>query len=230
MTLSASLEAQSRLAYFKESGDQIVSTIRELVEIESPSDNKAAADGMAEFIAGKFSKLGGEIRFHRAQDFGNHLQVNFGGRSAKSVLLLGHYDTVYPLGTLTSMPCRVAGNKLSGPGVLDMKSGIALMLHALGALQYWHNQDWQNQGWQGVMPRPVTVLLVSDEEVGSDSSRKITEALAKRSAAVLVLEALLRTARRRENGAQGSRRLCNKSHRQGFARRPRLRKRCERNS
>ena len=188
MTLSASLEAQSRLAYFKESGDQIVSTIRELVEIESPSDNKAAADGMAEFIAGKFSKLGGEIRFHRAQDFGNHLQVNFGGRSAKSVLLLGHYDTVYPLGTLTSMPCRVAGNKLSGPGVLDMKSGIALMLHALGALQYWHNQDWQNQGWQGVMPRPVTVLLVSDEEVGSDSSRKITEALAKRSAAVLVLE------------------------------------------
>ena len=148
---------------------------------------------MAEFIAGKFSKLGGEIRFHRAQHFGNHLQVNFGGRSAKPVLLLGHYDTVYPLGTLTSMPCRVAGNKLSGPGVLDMKSGIALMLHALAALQDWHNQDGHNQGrhnhgWQGVMPRPVTVLLVSDEEVGSDSSRKITEALAKRAAAVLVLE------------------------------------------
>jgi glutamate carboxypeptidase len=138
---------------------------------------------MAEFIAGRFSKLGGEIRFHRAQDFGNHLQVNFGGRSAKPVLLLGHYDTVYPLGTLTSMPCRVAGNKLSGPGVLDMKSGIALMLHALAALQ-----DWHNEGRDGVMPRPVTVLLVSDEEVGSDSSRKITEALAKRSAAVLVLE------------------------------------------
>jgi glutamate carboxypeptidase len=185
--------ADSRLAYFKERRDQIVSTIRELVEIESPSDNKAAADGMAEFIAGKFSKLGGEIRFHRAQHFGNHLQANFGGRSAKPVLLLGHYDTVYPLGTLTSMPCRVAGNKLSGPGVLDMKSGIALMLHALAALQHWHtedyhNQDSHNQGWQGVMPRPVTVLLVSDEEVGSDSSRKITEALARRSAAVLVLE------------------------------------------
>jgi glutamate carboxypeptidase len=185
--------AYFRLSYFKERRDQIVSTIRELVEIESPSDNKAAADGMAEFIAGKFSKLGGEIRFHRAQDFGNHLQVNFGGRSARPVLLLGHYDTVYPLGTLASMPCRVAGNKLTGPGVLDMKSGIALMLHALAALQDGHNKDGDNkdphnQGWQGVMPRPVTVLLVSDEEVGSDSSRKITEALAKRSAAVLVLE------------------------------------------
>jgi len=94
------------------------------------------------------------------------------------VLLLGHYDTVYPMGTLASMPCRVVDGKLTGPGVLDMKSGIALMLHALAALKDWH----------GELPRPVTVLLVSDEEVGSDSSREITESLAKKSAAVLVLE------------------------------------------
>ncbi len=67
---------------------------------------------------------------------------------------------------------------LRGPGVLDMKSGIALMLHAIEALQAWHGQ----------LPRPVTVFLVSDEEVGSYSSRKITEALAKESAGVLVLE------------------------------------------
>jgi glutamate carboxypeptidase len=166
----------SRLAYFKDRRDQIVSTIRDLVEIESPSDNKAAADRMAEFIAGRFSKLGGEIRFHRAQHFGNHLQVTFGGRPAKPILLLGHYDTVYPLGTLAAMPCRIAGDKMTGPGVLDMKSGIALALHAIAALQDWHSS------------RPITVLLVSDEEVGSHSSRRITEALAKRVAAVLVLE------------------------------------------
>jgi glutamate carboxypeptidase len=170
------LPIPSRLAYFKDRCDEIVSTIRELVEIESPSDNKAAADRMAEFIAGRFSESGGEIRFHRAPHFGNHLQVDFGGKSAKSILLLGHYDTVYPLGTLAAMPCRVASNKLTGPGVLDMKSGIALMLHAVAALRDWHTL------------RPVTVLLVSDEEVGSESSRRITEALAKRAAAVLVLE------------------------------------------
>ncbi len=175
--------AYFRLAYFKDRRNAIVSTIRELVEIESPSDNKAAVDRVAEVIADKFSQLGGEVRFHHAKDFGNHLQVNFAGKSAKPVLLLGHYDTVYPAGTLATMPCRAVGDKLTGPGVLDMKSGIALMLHALAALQEWHREDQH-----GGLPRPVTVLLVSDEEAGSGSSRAITEALAKRAAAVLVLE------------------------------------------
>jgi glutamate carboxypeptidase len=179
----SSVEAQRRLAHFDERRDEIVSTIRELVEIESPSDNKAAVDRIAEAVAHKFSRLGGEVRFHRAQDFGSHLQVNFGGKSAKPVMLLGHYDTVYPLGTLATMPSRVANNKLTGPGVLDMKSGIALMLHALGGLQEWHSKEQT-----GGLPRPVTVLLVSDEEVGSESSRAITESLAKKAAAVLVLE------------------------------------------
>lgn len=176
-------EAQRRLVYFTQRRDEIVSTIRELVEIESPSDNKAAVDRIAEAVAQKFSQLGGEVRIHQAKVFGNHLQVNFGGQSGKPVLLLGHYDTVYPLGTLATMPCRVNDNKLTGPGVLDMKSGIALMLHALAALQDWHREDRQ-----GRLPRPVSVLLVSDEEVGSDSSRAITELLAKKAAAVLVLE------------------------------------------
>ncbi len=177
----SSPEAQRRLAYFGERRDAILSTIRELVEIESPSHNKVAVDRLADTVALKFSQLGGEVRFHRAKDFGNHLQIAFdspGRSAAQPVLLLGHYDTVYPLGTLAAMPCRAVDNKLTGPGVLDMKSGIALMLHALSALQAWHGQ----------LPRPVTVLLVSDEEVGSDSSRAITESLAKKASAVLVLE------------------------------------------
>ena len=180
----SSAEAQRRLSYFTDRRDKIISTIRELVEIESPSDNKAAVDRLAEAVAQKFSQLGGDVQIHQAKDFGNHLQVDFPGNSAaKPLMLLGHYDTVYPLGTLATMPCCIVGNKLTGPGVLDMKSGIALMLHALGALQDWHKEDCH-----GGLPRPVTVLLVSDEEVGSDSSRAITESLAKKAAAVLVLE------------------------------------------
>lgn len=166
------------IAYFEARRDQIIATIRELVEIESPSDNKPAVDRLGEIAAQKFANLGGEIHVHRAARSGNHLQVDFPAKSdSKPILLLGHYDTVYPLGTLAKMPCRVDGDKLTGPGVLDMKSGIAQMLYAIGALKDGNG-----------IRRPLTVLLVSDEEVGSDSSRSITESLAKKSEAVLVLE------------------------------------------
>ena len=170
---------RDRLRDLEARREEMVRTIRELVEIESPSDNKQAADRLGAFLAGRFEASRGRTRLHRAADFGDHLQVDFPGREKnKQVLLLGHFDTVYPLGTLATMPCHSADGRLCGPGVLDMKSGIVLMLYAIEALQSWH----------GELPRPVTVLLVSDEEVGSNSSRKITEALARESAAVLVLE------------------------------------------
>ncbi len=171
-----------RLRYFSDRRNQLVETVRELVEIESPSDNKQAVDRIAAFLAPKFEALGGRTRLLHSHNFGDSLRIDFAGLSGsanrKSVLLLGHYDTVYPLGTLANMPCKIENGRLRGPGVLDMKSGIALMLHAISALQAWH----------GALPRPVTVFLVSDEEVGSYSSRKITEALARESAGVLVLE------------------------------------------
>ncbi len=179
-TTAISTESAARLCFFVDRKDAITETIRQLVEIESPSDNKQAVDRLGALLAGRFEGLGGHSKFHRTQDFGDHLQVDFATeRNGKPVLLLGHIDTVYPLGTLTGMPCRVADGRLSGPGALDMKSGIALILHAIDGLRTWHGDS---------LPRPVTVLLVSDEEVGSGSSRRITESLARRSAAVLVLE------------------------------------------
>lgn len=168
-----------RLHYFQSRQEALVQTIRSFVEIESPSDNKQAADRMGAFLAGAFEAVGGRATLHRAEEFGDNLQIDFAGDTkSQPVLLLGHFDTVYPLGTLANMPCRTEKNRLHGPGVLDMKSGIALMLYAIEALKTWH----------GTLPRPVTVFLVSDEEVGSSSSRKITEGLAKQSAAVFVLE------------------------------------------
>ena len=172
--------AHERLRYFEQRQKEMVETIRQLVEIESPSDDKPAVDRIAALLAAKFEALGGRAQLHRSREFGDSLRVDFAQVHAgrKPVLLLGHYDTVYPLGTLAGMPCKIEDGKLCGPGVLDMKSGIALIFHAIEALQKW----------QGKVPRPVTVFLVSDEEVGSHSSRKITEALAKKSAGVLVLE------------------------------------------
>jgi glutamate carboxypeptidase len=176
----APTQTANRLRFFTERKDTITETIRQLVEIESPSDNKTAVDQLGALLAGRFEKIGGHAKFHRVPNFGDHLQVDFSGaRSGKAVLLLGHIDTVYAMGTLSTMPCRVADGRLWGPGALDMKSGIALILHAIEGLRTWHGDT---------MPRPVTVLLVTDEEVGSESSRRITESLARKSEAVLVLE------------------------------------------
>lgn len=173
-------EISDRLGYFVRKRDQIIETIRQLVEVESPTEDKQAVDRLGSLLAGRFEKLGGHAKFHRTPNFGDHLQVDFAGkRGGKAVLLLGHLDTVYPLGTLRTMPFRVSDGRLRGPGSFDMKSGIAFMLYAIEALRAWHGDE---------LPRPVTALLVSDEEVGSDTSRNITENLARKSAAVLVLE------------------------------------------
>lgn len=168
------------IAYFRNQQSQIVDTIQQLVEIESPSDVKAAVDRLGTVLASRFGELGGKIKVHRAEKFGNHLEIRFKSAARqKPVLLLGHMDTVYPIGTISKMPFRVTKGRVWGPGVLDMKGGVALMLHVIEAMLGWRG---------GKLPKPLTVFLVSDEEVGSESSRAITEKLAREFAAVLVLE------------------------------------------
>ena len=158
---------------------EMVAQIRELVMRESPTHEKAACDAVCEYLASQFRAFGGKVKMHRQKSAGNHLQVDFAGpKGRKPVLLLGHYDTVYDLGTLKTMPWREQGGKISGPGVFDMKSGIVQMMFALRALREV----------EGGLPRPVTVWLVSDEEVGSDTSRSRTEKLASQCAAALVCE------------------------------------------
>ena len=171
------LAAHSR--YFELHRQDMIQTIRQMVEIESPSDDKTAVDQLGAWLAGRLEQLGGQVHFHKQQKVGNHVQADFRGKKkAKPILLLGHHDTVYPMGTLASMPCKVERGRLWGPGVFDMKTGIAFMLHAIDVLRDEH----------GLLPRPVTVLLVTDEEIGSATSRAITESLARKSEAVFVLE------------------------------------------
>ena len=156
----------------------MVGTLRALVEVESPSDNKAAVDEAVGLAAAFAETCGGRVKLHKQKHFGDVLEVRFGtfrsGR--KPLLLLGHLDTVWPLGTLQAMPWRERAGRFFGPGVLDMKAGVAMALAAVRAL-----------GQLG-LTRPITLLLNSDEEVGSPVSRPITERLALASSAVLVLE------------------------------------------
>ena len=156
----------------------LLQLLRQLVEIESPSDDKAAVDHANDLVAGWAEALGGSIKRHRQRAFGDVLELRFGpARSKRSrVLLLGHLDTVWPVGTLAKMPWREADGKVFGPGILDMKVGVMMALEAIRILR---DLDVQ---------RPVTLLLNSDEEIGSPISRPITEKIAQQCAAVLVLE------------------------------------------
>src|SRR5581483_7025416 len=123
-----------QLRHFRNQQDRILDTVQQLVEIESPSDVKAAVDRLGTVLASRFGELGGRVRVHLAEKFGNHIQVDFGSSSKrKPVFLLGHMDTVYPIGAISRMPWRVAKGRAWGPGVLDMKGGIALALHVTEA-------------------------------------------------------------------------------------------------
>ena len=152
--------------------------LQALVEIESPSDNRAAVNRANDLVAELAAGIGGRVKRHRQTGFGDVLELRFGPARSKQepVLLLGHLDTVWPVGTLRSMPWRQEDGRLSGPGLLDMKAGVLIALTALKTLRELD------------ISRPVTMLLNSDEEVGSTVSRPITERLAMRSSAVFVLE------------------------------------------
>ena len=156
---------------------EMLDLLRRIVEMESPSDNKKALDKLGQFLGAEFSRLGGQVTFSQQTEAGNHLKAEFSGNSGKPVLLLGHFDTVWPLGTLARMPFRVEGGRGFGPGIYDMKAGIVMMLFALSA----HRE-------MGAQHRPVTVLLDTDEETGSRTGRPLVEAEARNCAAVLVLE------------------------------------------
>jgi glutamate carboxypeptidase len=153
--------------------------LRSLVEVESPSDDPAAVNRANDFVAELTKPLGARAKIHKQKHFGHVLVLRFGSARSKQkpLLLLGHLDTVWPMGTLRSIPWREADGRLHGPGVLDMKAGVMMALTALKCLRECD-----------VLTRPVTLLLNSDEEVGSTVSRPITERLARESAVVFVLE------------------------------------------
>jgi len=169
------------LAGARRSQPALLSLLRKLVEAESPSDEKAAVDACGALAAAQAKELGGRVKVHRQKALGNVLEARFGPRTRaggeKPILLLGHLDTVWPLGTLKSMPFRTAEGRLFGPGTLDMKTGVAMAFTAIELLLE-----------AGLLRREVVLLLNSDEELGSPVSHPITERIASECAAVYVLE------------------------------------------
>ena len=174
---------------------KMLATLRQFVEAESPSLEKAVADRCCALIAAAWRNQDVRVERLAKKHRGDHLRISYGPdktRFAGQLLVLGHYDTVYSSGTLRTMPFRISRGKAYGPGIFDMKAGIVQALFALQALQ----------AADAELRKRLVFLWTSDEEIGSESSRKLLEAEARRSDAVFVLEpsfgprGLLKTARK----------------------------------
>jgi glutamate carboxypeptidase len=153
--------------------------LERLVNLESPSFDQALVNKLGDCISDEFAALGGSVERLREPDRGDHLAIRFGDHGGgKPIMLLGHLDTVWPAGGLEKRAFTVDGDVASGPGVFDMKAGIAMMWMALRSLLTL----------RGSLPAPVTLLLTSNEEVGSPNVRELVPRLARDAKAVLVLE------------------------------------------
>lgn len=150
----------------------LLHTIERLVTCESPSTDLAAVARSADVTAEAGSALLGAEPERIMLDGRTHLRWRLGSGPRK-VLLLGHHDTVWPIGTLARIPFEVRDGVLRGPGCFDMKTGLAMIFHAVAALG---------------SPDGVTVLVTGDEEIGSPSSRRLIETEAREHTAVLVTE------------------------------------------
>ena len=159
--------------------DRTVQTIETLVRLESPSTDKAAVDRCGAALAAMLREAGAAVeRLPQAQR-GDHILARLEG-VGEPVLILGHFDTVWPIGTLERMPVRRDGDRLFGPGTFDMKAGIAIALSAMQALHATRTPH-----------APITLLWTTDEEIGSATSRATIELEARKSRAVYVLEPAL---------------------------------------
>jgi glutamate carboxypeptidase len=180
--------------WFADHSDEMLKAIRAVVEEETPSSDRVRLDAFARRLAARYRAAGAAAELVPNADGGEHVRARFqtrGGGAEKPALILCHYDTVWPVGSLETHPFRIEEGKAYGPGIFDMQSSLILAEFAMRALSALHIG----------LPRPVTVLVTSDEEIGSPSSRALIEEEALRSAYVLVLESplpggVLKTARK----------------------------------
>ncbi len=169
---------QQLLDYCERQRGWLLETVTALVNLESPSTNKAAVDRCGAELAARLAALGARVQRVPQTGRGDHVRAEFPARDGVApLLLLGHLDTVWDVGHLARMPLIEKDGRLHGPGVFDMKAGIAIAMLAIRALR------------ETSRPVPHVVMLwTTDEEIGSGTSRAIIEAEARASRAVLVIE------------------------------------------
>jgi glutamate carboxypeptidase len=179
--MKASTGKLSPLQWLRTHESAMTRLLGKLVRAESPSLEKAAVDRFGKIVAHEWRGRGAEVTILPQRKRGDHILAKWNPRKNRikgQVLVLGHMDTVYELGSLSRMPFRLSKGRAYGPGVFDMKGGLVIALFAVDALVA-----------AGVMPeKRIVFLWTTDEEIGSGSSQAVIESEARRSDAVLVLE------------------------------------------
>lgn len=168
------------LKYYEVRREAIITSIREIVDIESPSRDAAQSKLVVDWIERAFRQTGVDVEIERvkADGYGEHIVIKAFPEKGKHILLLGHTDTVHPVATNLKNATRIEGDRFYGCGIFDMKSGIVLMIEALRFFAA-----------TGTRPsRPITILLSCDEEVGSHSGRPLVEREAANAERCLVFE------------------------------------------
>ena len=155
----------------------LLELLEALVRAESPTTDKQAVDACGRLLADRLREIGARVEMLPQTEAGAHVRATFGDSSRRPLLILGHFDTVWPLGQIQRMPFAKENGRLHGPGIYDMKAGIAVSLLAMRLLSE-----------PGAEPPAVTMLWTTDEETGSRTSRRAIEDAARGSRAVLVLE------------------------------------------
>jgi glutamate carboxypeptidase len=174
------MNSKEVLKHFEGRLESMISDIRAIVDIESPSYNTAQSTKVVDRIVDIAHSIPLEVSIERvpAENFGEHLVIRAFPSDEKSILLLGHTDTVHPIGACEKNPTRIDGDKFYGCGIFDMKANIVLMLEAL----YYFAET-------GSRPAsPITILLSCDEEIGSRTGKPLVEREASRSEACFVFE------------------------------------------
>ena len=170
------------IAHIRSKEDEIIDFLREIVEMESPTIDRAAVNKVSQYVRQKAEGLGAEIEIvpSNREDRGDHLIASWPGQhnDLDPLLVMAHLDTVYEVGTLQKMPFKVEGNKIYGPGVFDMKGAVVFLLTAIQVLQELGKQT----------NRPIRCLFNSDEEMNSATSREVIDREARKAHSVLVLE------------------------------------------
>ncbi len=163
----------------KANKQEMLQLLEQLVNIDSGSNTKNGIDAISTLLKAKFEPIGFIVEVIQEKEYGNHLVMQHRDAKNPEIIIVGHMDTVFPEGTAKKRPFTIEGERAFGPGVIDMKASLVSLLYALTAMKKAGKKGYQN----------VQIILNSDEEIGSPSSRALIMKHAMNKKYALILEA-----------------------------------------